>query len=58
MVPTPREPDEWEIVSVALPQQHRVGPLKETVEAKPRPAEPPDPRPAIIRNIPRTGPPG
>jgi hypothetical protein len=51
-----RDDGEWEIVSVAAPGFRRVDPLKATVEAKPKPAEPPDPRPAIFRNIPPFGP--
>ncbi len=48
-------PGEWEIVSVALPGGHRPGPLKEAVESRPRPSEPLDPRPNVIRNIPSYG---
>jgi hypothetical protein len=47
--------EDWEIVSVVAPGLHRLGPLKEGVESKPRPSEPPDPRPTIIRNIPPYG---
>jgi hypothetical protein len=47
--------DEWEIVSVAIPGAHRNGPLKASIESRPQPAEPPDPRPTIIRNIPPYG---
>jgi hypothetical protein len=49
-------PDDWEIVSVAVPGRRPAGPLKETIETRPRPSDPPDPRPSIIRNIPPFGP--
>jgi hypothetical protein len=54
----PREvgPDDWEVVSVAIPGLRPSGPLKATIESRPRPPEPPDPRPTIIRNIPPYGP--
>jgi hypothetical protein len=32
------------------------GPVKETTEAKPKPTQPDDPRPAIFRNVPPYGP--
>jgi hypothetical protein len=48
-------PDEWDVVSMVIPAGHRRGPLKETIEARPEPSEPPDPRPTIIRNIPPYG---
>jgi hypothetical protein len=47
-------PEEWELVSVPLPQG-AAGPLKETVESKPRPSHAPDPRPSVFRNIPPYG---
>jgi hypothetical protein len=49
-------PDEWTTVSVAIPGMRRIEPLKAAIESKPRPSEPPDPRPAIFRNIPPYGP--
>ena len=48
-------PDTWEVVSIAAPGLHPVGHLKEAVESKPRPSEPPDPRPTIFRHIPPYG---
>ena len=48
-------PGDWEVVSVAIPGVQPRGPLKESVESRPRPSEPPDPRPTIIRNIPPYG---
>jgi hypothetical protein len=47
---------EWEVVSVRSDGFRRSDPLKATVEAKPKPAEQPDPRPTIFRNIPPFGP--
>jgi len=49
-------PDEWQEVSVAGAGLSSRGPLREAVESKPRPAQPPDPRPVIIQNIPSSGP--
>ena len=51
-----RDDGEWEIVSVVAPGFRRPDPLRATVETKPQPAEPPDPRPSIFRNIPPFGP--
>ncbi|HEX8104734.1 MAG TPA: hypothetical protein VF533_19100 [Solirubrobacteraceae bacterium] len=42
--------DGWDLARVPVPAGH-VDPLKTTVEAKPKPAEPDDPRPAFIRNV-------
>lgn len=47
---------EWEVVSLLVEGFRRPDPLKATIETKPQPAEPPDPRPAIFRNIPPFGP--
>lgn len=53
---TSRDKDrEWSVVKVAKPEGLRIDPLKPTVEAKPRPPQPDDPRPAIFRNIPPWG---
>jgi hypothetical protein len=46
---------EWQVVKVRLPAGVRIDPLKATTEAKPRPPEADDPRPAIFRNIPPYG---
>jgi hypothetical protein len=43
--------DGWEVVRVRLPAGVRIDPLTETAEAKPRPPEASDPRPAFIRNV-------
>ena len=46
------EPDgSWSVVKVRMPPGMRVDPLKTTVEAKPRPAQPDDPRPSYDRNV-------
>jgi hypothetical protein len=47
---------EWEVVSVVVEGFDRPDPLKASIETKPKPTEPPDPRPAIFRNIPPFGP--
>lgn len=43
--------DGWEVVRVAVPGGVRVDPLKASVEAKPRPSDAPDPRPAFFRDV-------
>jgi hypothetical protein len=47
---------EWEVVSVRVAGLGRPDGLKASIETKPKPSEPPDPRPAIFRNIPPFGP--
>lgn len=47
---------DWQIVSVVAAGLRRRDPLKASIETKPKPTEPPDPRPAIFRNIPPFGP--
>ena len=47
---------EWEIVSIVVEGRRRPDPLKASIETRPKPSEPPDPRPAIFRNIPPFGP--
>jgi hypothetical protein len=46
---------EWEVVSLSGTGFRPLGPLKESAEARPRPSEPPDPRPTIFRNVPPYG---
>ena len=46
---------EWDVVKVRLPGGARVDPLKATVEAKPKPQTPDDPRPANFRDVPPFG---
>jgi hypothetical protein len=48
-------PEGWEVVKVKMPPGMRVDPLKATVESKPKPAQPDDPRPANVQNIPPFG---
>ena len=54
----PKESDDgqWEVVSLLVEGFRRPDPLKASIETKPQPAEAPDPRPAIFRNIPPFGP--
>ncbi len=47
--------DEWDVVSVAGAGLGRPGGLRASVESKPEPSAPPDPRPSLIRNIPPYG---
>lgn len=51
-----KDDGEWEIVSILVKGFRRPDPLKASIETKPKPAAPPDPRPAIFRNIPPFGP--
>jgi hypothetical protein len=41
----------WEVVKVKMPPGMRVDPLKATVESKPKPEQPDDPRSPYERNI-------
>jgi hypothetical protein len=49
----PREGAEgtWEVAKIKVPAGLQMGPLKTSVESKPKPNEPDDPRPAYWRNI-------
>ena len=44
--------DDWHVVSVDMPGP---GPLHASIESRPVPQDPPDPRPLLIRNIPPYG---
>jgi hypothetical protein len=46
--------DEWHVVSVTMPASD-AGPLHASIESRPVPQNPPDPRPSLIRNIPPYG---
>jgi hypothetical protein len=46
---------DWAVVKVGMPPGGRVDPLKATTEAKPRPAQPEDPRSALGRTLPSHG---
>jgi hypothetical protein len=46
---------DWQVVEVRLRGIRRARPLNATVESKPRPAEPPDPRPSLFRSLPPYG---
>jgi len=39
------------VVHVKLPPGMRIDPMKATTEAKPKPAQPDDPRPSFHRNV-------
>jgi hypothetical protein len=43
--------EEWEVVKVTVPAGLNVAPVRPTTEARPRPADAPDPRPAFIRDV-------
>jgi hypothetical protein len=50
------EPDgDWVVVKVKMPPGMSVDPLKATVETKPKPPQPDDPRQPITRNVPPYG---
>jgi hypothetical protein len=40
----------WEVAKVTFPAGLRIAPLKPTVEARPKPPQAPDPRPAYFRD--------
>ena len=46
---------DWELVHVSAPGLKRIRPVGTHEESRPKPPEPPDPRPTIIRNIPPYG---
>jgi len=48
-------PGDWRAVRLRVRGLAPTHPLKATVESRPRPEDPPDPRPAIFRNIPPYG---
>ena len=50
-LPREGEDGEWAVVKVALPPGTRIDPLKATVESKPEPPPPDDPRPGHDRNV-------
>ena len=43
--------DEWQVARIALPGGMRIDPIGEATEARPRPPQADDPRPAAHRNI-------
>lgn len=47
--------DEWSVVRVSRLPGRPLDPLKETIEAKPRPPQPDDPRPGDWQRIPPYG---
>ena len=49
-MPLEADNGEWSVVKVAMPGAS-IDPLKATVETKPKPAEPDDPRSAYERNV-------
>jgi len=48
-------PEEWELVSVAVPGFADRGPMKTATQATAKPQMPPDPRSALVRNVPPYG---
>lgn len=50
------QPDDWELVSVAIPGGHPRSSLSASTQARPEPAVPPDSRPSIMRDLPAYGP--
>jgi hypothetical protein len=52
-----REDDagDWELVHVSTPGLTRMRPVGSHEESRPKPSEPPDPRPSITQNIPPYG---
>jgi len=50
-LPREAENGEWSVVKVAMPGGASIDPLKATVETKPKPPQPDDPRSAYERNV-------
>jgi hypothetical protein len=46
---------DWSVVKVGIPPGARIDPLKATTEAKPKPAQPEDPRSQLGVNLPYHG---
>jgi hypothetical protein len=46
---------DWELVHVSAPGLKRIRPTGSHEESRPKPSEPPDPRPTITQNIPPYG---
>jgi hypothetical protein len=46
---------DWELVHVSAPGLRRTRPTGTHEESRPKPSEPPDPRPSITQNIPPYG---
>ncbi len=41
----------WRVARVSVPGGVRLEPLKQGVESRPRPSDPPDPRPVFDQNV-------
>ena len=50
-MPRESEAGGWSVVKVAMPGGASIDPLRATVETKPKPPEPDDPRSAYERNV-------
>ena len=46
---------DWGLIHVATPGVGRIRPVGSHAESRPKPSEPPDPRPTIVQNIPPYG---
>lgn len=46
----------YDVVAVTAPGMPSTGDLHASIQSKPKPTEPPDPRPSLFRNIPPFGP--
>jgi hypothetical protein len=43
--------DGWQVARITMPGGVRLDPLKQAIEAKPKPPDAPDPRPAFFRDV-------
>jgi len=50
-----QEAGDYQVVAVTAPGLPSHGELHAAIETKPKPTEPPDPRPSLFRNIPPYG---
>ena len=50
-----RDDGSWGLVHVTAPGLARIRPTGSHEESRPKPSEPPDPRPTIVQNIPPYG---
>jgi len=50
-VPRETAGGDWEVAKIPVPSGMRVDPLSTSIEAKPKPPQPDDPRPSYDRNV-------
>ena len=50
-VPRETAGGDWEVAKIPVPSGMRIDPLSTSIEAKPKPPQPDDPRPSYDRNV-------